>query len=563
MKDYLEEKEDSLDDHSAAVETSRSSGPSFIFGATRPLSKDELLASVPPKAVVDRLVSCYFNSNDAVSQIMHAPTFQERYEQFWEGPAQTSTTWLAQLFAIMCLATYVYKRTGERPPEAQGEVINTTTIFRERTAQCLMLADYTKPTAHTVEAIFLYLGCEFFRSGDAQVSVSVLASMLIRMAMHMGYHRDSDPYPNISAFDGEMRRRVWAILTQMEVLLAFQNGLPSMVPQDQCDTKLPRNLMDGDFDETTVSLPSSRPITDNTPVSYTICKGTIIPVFGVIVVQATAFVLPPYEQVMALDGKLQDAHEKTPPHLRIRSMDRSIIDPPHMIMQRLRIDLLYQKARCVLHRKYLAKAHSSDRYMYSRRSCLEAATRILQHQSTMDHEIQPGGQLHRDRWFVSSLTTHDFLLAAMITCLELYYINLASSSRPSSATGSDWAGANQRDLLQALETSYEIWNASKQYSAEAYKASEALAVMLGKVHTNRATAERDKANQKRPGQPLNGSAASAGREAMNYAPPMAHCKQWLPLLSLGRLTHWSCNSNNINSGQSVYAGHWNQQFAGD
>ena len=34
-------------------------------------------------------------------------------------------------------------------------------------------------------------------------------------------------------------------------------------------------------------------------------------------------------------------------------------------------------------------------------------------------EIQPGGRLYEDRYMMNSLTLHDFLIAAMVLCVEL------------------------------------------------------------------------------------------------------------------------------------------------
>ncbi len=58
----------------------------------------------------------------------------------------------------------------------------------------------------------------------------------------MGYHRDPSNLSGISPFDGEMRRRVWLNIVQVEALMSYEMGFPSMIPSEFCDTKVPRNL---------------------------------------------------------------------------------------------------------------------------------------------------------------------------------------------------------------------------------------------------------------------------------------------------------------------------------
>lgn len=377
----------------------------------------------------------------------------------------------------MCYSISFYARAGDTLPGSLGEPAPVSEVYRTCAAQCLVLANYTTPGRYKVETLLLYSGTEFIRTGDTQIGSSIIGGIIVRLAMHMGYHRDSKHYQNLSAFDGEMRRRAWALIWQGDHLISFQVGLPRIIPDLQCDTELPHNLLDEDFDETTKVLPPSRPMAERTPVTYAIIKSKLISMFGRIADKTYSTGDAKHEEVAQLDKQLQNVRSSLPAFLCIRTMNMSIMDSPDLIMQRYNLELLYQKARCVLHRRYLVIHRSDSRYAYSRWSCLDAATQIIRHQSDIYHETQPGGQLYRDRWFVTSLTSHDFLLAAMILCLEL-------SSKTEQDSGnlhpnSDSSGFEGRqDLLRALETSKGIWMAFSEVSAEARKAFKALEVML-------------------------------------------------------------------------------------
>lgn len=85
--------------------------------------------------------------------------------------------------------------------------------------------------------------------------------------MKMGLHRDPDKLPRITPYEGEMRRRMWNFVVQIDLMVSFHLGLPCMIHGIESDTALPRNLLDLDFDENTTELPPSRPNDDYTPLS--------------------------------------------------------------------------------------------------------------------------------------------------------------------------------------------------------------------------------------------------------------------------------------------------------
>lgn len=76
---------------------------------------------------------------------------------------------------------------------------------------------------------------------------------------------------------------------------------------------------------------------------------------------------------------------------------------------------------------------------------------------------------------LSSLTLHDFLLAAMIICLDLY-----ESHNKLTAMSADELQA-QVKKYDTLQFSHEIWISRRQFSQDARRASSILAVMLSKV----------------------------------------------------------------------------------
>ncbi|KAI9722611.1 MAG: hypothetical protein M1812_001542 [Candelaria pacifica] len=488
VKNYFAEHTKQFEDQILKVKASKKNdelkGPSLMFGGSASLSHSELLTSLPSRTVMDKIVSRYFNTYDPSLHIIHRPTFQKQYEQHWANPANTKTIWLGLLFAVLSMGMHSYHRTGEEPIEYRDKTLDLAGDYRRLTAQCLILSDFaTHPAHHTIETLILYLHGEYTRSRDSDVGVWVMVGMIVRLAMRMGYHRDPKFYPNISPFQGEMRRRKWTFLWQSDILFSFQTGLPSMVRSADCDTTLPRILYDDEFDESTQELPVSRPYTEPAPVSYMITKARLAISFGKILEQPQSL-SSPYEDIMKLDNSLRENLASMPPHLRIRSIDESGMDPAHLIMQRINLDLLYNKGQCVLHREFIGVARVNSRYAHSRRTCVDSSMEILRHQVTLHYECQPNRRLRSVKWYISSLTTHDFLLAAMIVALDLYYGTEAERAGRSSGDLYTWGLERRADMMEALETSKSIWEESQDRSIEAYKASKSLSVMLDKLKCN-------------------------------------------------------------------------------
>lgn len=403
---------------------------------------------------------------------IHVPTFQKEYDYYWQNPHEVSFTWLALLYAILTLAVSLYQRSEEPLPLNLVDSMTVWHAFRKRAAQCLVQANYLTPGRYKGEALFLYTICEFYSSQDAQAGVSFLLGITIRLVMRMGYHRDASHYPNLSAWDGEMRRRFWELLCQVDTLISFQVGLPRTIQSWVCDTAMPSNLHDTDFEEASTALPPGRPEHERTACSYTRAKARIMKVFGQITDLAFSREDASYEQIMELDRRLEEAHDLLPSFFQHRPMTQSIADPTDLVMRRYTLELLYQKSRIVLHRRYMAETESQ--YAHSRTVCLAAARETLHHHADIWNESLPGGQLYSERFFVNSLQNTDFMLSSMILCLELSQDNeLGKKSRLD--------GQERTELLSLLETTHRIFKESRRRSVDTQRAYTVLTIMLRRV----------------------------------------------------------------------------------
>ncbi|KAF2132735.1 fungal-specific transcription factor domain-containing protein [Dothidotthia symphoricarpi CBS 119687] len=478
LKDYFDKEEESP----AIDRPSESSfpdwtGPQLLYGCRMLATKEEMLAAVPTRQVVDRLVSRYFSSFEMSPAVLHSVQFLEEYEDFWRDPSETPVIWLGLLFTIMCLAAQFQKFRLDpcsQTPTNQSleqDLQNMVETFRRNIVQCLILGNYAKGGPYVLETLMLYIAVELLSRNDAEMGVCILLGTIVQLAMHMGYHRDPKHFKSMSAFTGEMRKRVWATIVELDIGISTQMGLPRLIKQWQTDTTEPLNLQDSDFNKTTTDMPPCRPETDLTPMLYRLVKARFMATIGSIWDFATDIRSYAYDDVMKMDKKLQETYISIPTCLKWRSMALCILDSPQIIMQKMFLEIMFHRAKIVLHRKYLHCSPMMTQYGYSQQACLDAALKLLDYQHVLQEETRPFCQLYQERWRVSSLVNHDFLLATSILCLYLQHVDgVVNESVEASMVEGIWA---------SLKRSYDIWLDSSSSSKEAQKAVKALSIVLG------------------------------------------------------------------------------------
>ena len=539
FSDHKKQFEETLRRIQASNQDEERVGASFLFVTEKPSSKEEILRQFPPKNTCDTLIARFFNTYnyDPAFHIIHGPTFQKQYDQHWINPGETPTIWLGMAFAMMVIALQSFQRAGDEPPEYQGRTFQMLRDYRQLTAQSLALADPMQPVNHTIETLILYVLGEFGRSRDAEAAVLIGVSVIVRLATRMGYHRDSKYFSAISPFQGEMRRRLWTVVRQCDLLFSSQAGLPPMIRSNEFNTELPRNLYDDELYEDMKTLPPSRPRTEPTPMCYVIYKAQLVHVYGQIVEDMQSLTPTPYEQVMKLDQKLRDTQAEIPPIFRMRQIEESLRDPSSLVMQRYILDLLFLRAQCILHRKYMGCSRENSRG-YSRKTCIEAAMEMLRHQATLHTESRPGGRLSNIKWYISSLTTHDFLLAAMVVCLDLY--QTAEAERAGRRPPNDsfnWSSHERRpNMISAIEQSLSIWDTLRDQSMEAFKAYGVLNATLAKLRSH----EEQLRQQPAGFVPLAFPLKMNGTDDANVAPEHS-AAMTLGMLSTGALTPNAAN----------------------
>ncbi|KAK1538194.1 fungal specific transcription factor domain-containing protein [Colletotrichum paranaense] len=528
MKSYFEEPETDYDE-SPEPSDEIEAPDLMLFSRNMPRSREDLLKLLPEQKIVDRLIMRYFSSRSPSqrktprlgSRDLHPmasespisyppspsfipllptilPTTPIQYARFWTDPSSTDLHWLALLFMVMSLGVFysTFMAPHELSVDSPQPPMDRFKLFRAAAACCLVWGRYTHPTIATIPPFILYVEAEFIISRAAQMNCYVLSSVCLRLLLKMGLHRDPDRLlaagTVISPYEGEMRRRMWNMAVQLDLLVSFHMGLPSMLNGIDADCSLPRNLIDEDFDEDTLVLPPARPATDYTEMTYPINKSAMMLVFGQVARQSHLLTPPPYAEVMRLDDLLNTSWCAVPQFMMVKPLQECVTTPPMQIIQRFGLASLYNKSRCVLHRRFLLDPAPRREHDYSRRQCLEGAVVLLDFQNTIWHACQPGNMLSQNGWFVSSLAVHDFLLAATILYLAIGHepfwggVDGKTGAATTTTTSPGWMAEmnpppTRAYLLHLLQRSYSVWIAIARGVHEVRKTAGILETMLNKL----------------------------------------------------------------------------------
>ncbi|KAI1132608.1 fungal-specific transcription factor domain protein [Nemania abortiva] len=451
--------------------------PQLLYGCLMYETSASIIKSLPPRPVVDRLVSRYFNVLDIAPGIVHSSHFLREYEEFWKAPHSAPIIWIGLLLGMMCLSTQL-QQSFLNPTGAESQV--TVDRYREKVIQCLILGHYTKGGPYVLETLILYFLVENFHLKDMEIGIWVLVGNIVQIAIHMGYHRDAKHFPNITPFAGEMRRRVWGMIVQLDFSISTQLGLPRLVKESQTNTAEPRNLYDTDFDEDTAELPPSRPETEVTPTLYVLAKLRLLSVGVKVADVATEPRIHSYAQILELDNQINEARNALPSSLKWDGLASSLNIPSQTIIQRIWLEVTFQQLKIVLHRKFIEPSRLHQQYGSSRSACFNAAMKILDLQRLVDEETQTDGLLYQSRWRVSSAFINDFLLATSILCFCLQNNNTDKRKEQFGNLGdADIEAVDMKKVRQLLKTSQAVWSRQCDSSREARKATAALRYVLG------------------------------------------------------------------------------------
>ena len=383
---------------------------------------------------------------------------------------------LGSYYAVFSLALRTYTMNDDEPTDLQGRTTELADLYLQRSAQCLHRADLTVPTRSSIECLLLQTICEYARSSEGFLGQWMMLGVLVRKALSMGLHRDPSEFPGLSAYEGEIRRRLWSNIWLFDMLFSFSLGLPNSIQPSRTNVTPPVNVFEEELTEDMTELPPSRPHDENTSIGYTIAKLNVLRGLSGVIEHLNSVHKLSLDELEALNKKLQRGHDLIPEHLRIKPLQESVTASRPLRLQRLYLQMFHDKAACMLNRAFIGGAAShSATGIRSREICLQSALSMLAMQDEFERE--------RYKWWLFHLTKHDFLLAAAVLYLVLFTKKRMNEKATHGIARCDQMPDEEDQRIHAaLERSQAVWErTARERVSDASAAVRMFASMRSKL----------------------------------------------------------------------------------
>lgn len=320
----------------------------------------------------------------------------------------------------------------------------------------------------------MYFLSEHFWQGEHHFQVSLIVGFAIRLAMRSGYHRDPSHFRHLTVFEGEMRRRVWAILAQLDVLFSSYLGLPRYINDRQTNTALPTSVSDEELYPEMTHLAPRYSSDAPSAIEFLNVREKITTLLTHITEYTSSCNEISYEKVLELDQALDENSSSRPIWFNSLLMSDEHVDNSADMNLAFAIDLLSQRARIILHRRFLSHAYQHPKEVISREKCVAAAVRMLHLQQAMSRiRFEINGMIV-ENWRALSFMSQNFLLGAMVVCFDIEQELRGDSAR---------ATNDLQQRLALLKSCQEILVDRENLPSSIQQAVDAIGVVISHADT--------------------------------------------------------------------------------
>ncbi|KAI0411888.1 hypothetical protein F5X98DRAFT_32922 [Xylaria grammica] len=242
---------------------SQAAGICFPFPSEPQLSRNDLLAMVPPAPSCDYLISRFFMYMSQFFPILHGPTFQKEYVAFVGNPSAVDLSWLALLFMLLSIGLHTLDYDDALPDDLRPDRYTlhdsrmSTRRYREAAMICLSKDQFlTSYRLNTLQALLLVVYEICHEEGVERGWTLLGIALNISIALHC--NAESAP-PGLNCMEVERRRRCWAGLLSLYAYQIVSYPGVDMLFLTNVTATLPADVNDADIHQDSISQPSSRP----------------------------------------------------------------------------------------------------------------------------------------------------------------------------------------------------------------------------------------------------------------------------------------------------------------
>lgn len=357
----------------------RSTSP--LSGVSKPTSPDRIQIDhstalstsiqrlLPPEFRCRQLMQTYFTHFDMMYRILHAPDFWKTYREYWADPHKCNKIFPYILAtAISCARCLKI----DNPPLFDFDTslaAKEATIWLKLAEAWLEQQSYKHINIETIQLRCLLMVAK--RMSIVKMKRHYEWSQgLLAIAISTGLQKEiPHNFDVLSAYEMEIRRRIWWCVTEVELAEAIDRGVPSLVENLDADIEAPSNILDTQLDRNSAVLPSSHPDENFTECSLARFSRRVQPLRYMINTLANS----PTTHVKIALSDLQQLHAELVQHLEevaicatFYSGDR---DSSAIFLCRSILELNLHEALLLLHLPFAFGTRSHSHHQHSRFIC--------------------------------------------------------------------------------------------------------------------------------------------------------------------------------------------------
>ncbi|KAJ3924061.1 fungal-specific transcription factor domain-containing protein [Lentinula edodes] len=338
----------------------------------------EILQELPPLRSSDALINYYFTSLNWTRYAISEPEFRSAYAAVSaHGSHGLSATnpndvrFLPLLFVVLAISVRL------APEELAGDARQrriTSLRYYWSSRRSLLIAAAIQPDS--LDIVLTRLLSARFLTFDRRITEcwSQLGAA-VRTAEALGLHRDGASMGMEPAMV-EYRRRIWSYLYHADRSYALVLGRPHSIQDDYTSTLPPSNI---DDDSLAAFKQPPPPLSIPTRMTCIILRHQLATITGRIVHHFQKVRTPShYSEVCALDDDILRYVSNLPPHYSLNPDTSLDEEKPYIPIHRFLLITEVLFVRTSLHRPYILRRLSSDRYARSRAACFESAVKDYQ-----------------------------------------------------------------------------------------------------------------------------------------------------------------------------------------
>ncbi|KAF3491690.1 uncharacterized protein GIQ15_01207 [Arthroderma uncinatum] len=228
------------------------------IGVKSSLNSSLTRALLPTRTVCNVLVGAYIKTFESVLRILHVPSFMAEYERFWEAiPSESAVNeeeevlackilLIVSLGACICVGSQGSTDVDELPSNFFGRASSWIAHAQHWVAQKMV-------TGLLADIDLAQISCLLALTKHTQHSYGLVCHPwyydLSRLGIWLGLHREPRiSFPEMPVGEAEIRRRLWATMLELSLLVCFDKGLPAALTPDSYNCEAPSSIADEDIE---------------------------------------------------------------------------------------------------------------------------------------------------------------------------------------------------------------------------------------------------------------------------------------------------------------------------